>query len=209
MTTTIRGAPSGVDANVDEASNLLVNANQSVPGYPAAGGFYTVAGRSGTVAIAAALATDVSLMSMRMAVGSLRKAYVTKFRVSMSTVTAGAAGGVPSILGIQRFTTATPTGGTAKTPSRLGGTAKGTATDVTDVRDNNAALTVTSVVFGEEIAWHQTPTNGALASLIEWAHEPVAPIELAAGDGLVLRTRQVGPATATWYFTYTVHWFER
>lgn len=209
MTTEIIGNPSGLLANVDEANNLLVNANQSVPGYPAAGGFYTVAGKSGTVAIAAALATDVSLMSMRMAVGSARRAYVQKVRVSMSTVTAGAAGGVPSVLGIQRFTTATPTGGTARTASRLGGTAKGTATDVTDIRDNNAALTVTSVVFGEEVAWHQTPTNGAGVSILEWVHEPIAPIELGAGDGLVLRTRQAGPATATWYFTYTVHWWER
>lgn len=207
MPVIIRGF-GGTDAEVDEERNLLVNANQSIPGYPAAGGFYTVAGKSGTVAIAAALAIDTSLMSMRMAVGSARRAYITKFRVSMSTVTAGAAGGVPSVLGIQRFTNATPTGGTARTANRLGPT-KGSATDVTDIRDNNAALTVTSVTFGDEVAWHQTPTNGAGVTLLEWAHEPVAPIELSAGDGLVLRTRQAGPATATWYFTYAVHWFER
>lgn len=205
MATLIRGN-GGVDADVDEARNVQVF--QTIPGYPAAGGFYTVAGKSGAAAIAAALATDTTLMSMRLVGTSSRKAYVVKVRVTMATLTAGAAGGVPSVLGVQRFATATPTGGTARTPSRLG-PAKGSATDVTDVRDNNAALTVTSVVFGDELGWCQTPTNGAGVSLVEWVLEPVAPIELAAGDGLCLRTRQVGPATATWYFTYTVHWFER
>lgn len=209
MPALLRGFLSGLDADVDEARNLLVNANQSVPGYPAAGGFYTVAGKSGTVAIAAALAIDTSLMSWRVAVGSARRAYLAKFRLSMSTITVGAAGGVPSVIGLQRISNATPTGGTARTSSRLGGTVKGTATDVTDIRDNNAALTVAGVTFGEELGLVQTPTNGALASIIEWIYEPVAPAEFGAGDGFVLRTRQAGPATATWYFTYTAHWFER
>ena len=206
MTTTLRGGLSGLDANVDEALNLQVC--EVIPGYPTAGGFYTVAGKSGAAAIAAALATDTALMSMRLAAISTRRAYVHRIRVLMATLTAGAAGGVPSVLGLQRFATATPTGGTARTASRLSAT-KGSASDVTDIRDNNAALTVTGVVFGDEIAWSATPTNGALVSTIDWVLEPKAPIELSAGDGLVLRTRQVGPATATWYFTYNIYWFER
>jgi hypothetical protein len=197
---------SGVVMEVDEDRNVEVF--QSIPGYPAAGGWYTVAGRSGIAAIAALLATDTTLMSARLAAASARKAYITRLRVMMATLTAGAAGGVPSILGLQRFSAATPTGGTAKTPNRLG-PSKGSASDITDVRDNNAALTVAGVTFGDEIAWSLTPTNGLQVGTIEWIIEPTAPIELSAGDGVCLRTRQVGPATALWYFTYTMHWFER
>lgn len=197
----------GVVADVDEARNIQVF--QSIPGYPAAGGFYSVAGKSGTAAIAAALAADTTLMSMRLAAASSRRAYIEKVRVSMTTLTPGAAGGVPSVLGIMRFSAATPTGGTARTPARLGGTSKGSVSDVTDVRDNNAALTMTSVVFGDELGWSQTPTNGVAVSFVEWIFEPFAPIELAAGEGICLRTRQAGPATATWFFSYTVHWLER
>ncbi len=206
MTTTVRGGTSGLDTDVDEALNLKVY--QTVPGYPAAGGFYTVAGKSGAAAIAAALAADTSLMSARLSTGSTRKAYITRVRVQMNVLTIGAAGGVPSVLGLQKFTTATPTGGTARTAHRLGGT-KGTASDITDIRDNNAALTVTSVVFADEIAWSNTPISGVNSAPLEWIFEPVAPVELSAGDGVVLRTRQVGPATATWFFSYTMHWFER
>lgn len=207
MTTTVRGGTSGLDVDIDEALNLKVF--QTFPGYPSAGGFYTVAGKSGTAVIAAALAADTTLMSARLSTGSTRRAYINKFRVLMTTSTVGAAGGVPSVLGMQKFSAATPTGGTSRTSTRLGTTTKGSATDITDIRDNNAALTVTSVVFGEEVSWSSTPTNSTLAGIIEWIFEPLAPLELAAGEGICLRTRQVGPATATWNFAYTMHWFER
>jgi hypothetical protein len=196
----------GVDADVDEANNVKIY--QTIPGYPTAGGWYTVAGKSGAAAIAAALATDSTLMAARFATGSTRKLYLAKARVLMSTLTAGAAGGVPAVLGLQRFSAATPSGGTTRTPNRLG-PSKGSTSDLTDVRDNNAALTVTSVVFGDEMGWSLTPTNGVLVSPIEWIWEPPAPAEFSAGDGFCLRTRQVGPATATWFFSYTFHYFER
>jgi len=198
----------GVVADVDEARNVQIY--QTIPGYPAAGGFYSVSGKSGAAAIAAALATDTTLMSARLAAGSARKAYLVRMRVMMHTLTIGAAGGVPGVLGIQKFTTATPTGGAARTPVRLGPT-KGSATDMTDVRDNNAALTVTSVVFTDEGPWCLTPSAGVSPNPIEWVVEwnNVAPWELGAGDGICLRTRQVGPATATWFFTYVLYWFER
>jgi len=196
----------GVIADVDEARNVQIY--ETIPGYPTSGGFYSVAGMSGAAAIAAALATDVSLMSARFAAVSSRTAYLTRLRVQMGVLTVGAAGGVPSVLGLQRFTAATPTGGTARTPNRSGPT-KGSATDMTDVRDLNAALTVTSVVFGAEIAWSITPVTGISQAPLEWIVEFPAPVELGPGDGVVLRTRRVGPATATWFFTYNLYWFER
>ena len=204
MTTEVLGGVSGLKVNVDENNNFPVF--EAIPGYPTAGGFYTVAGKSGTAAIAAALATDVTLMSARFAVASSRKAYIHKLRVSISTLTPGAAGGVPSVLGMQRYTTTTtPTGGTARTPNQIG-PSKGSTSDMFDIRDNNAALTMTGVTFGTEISWCDTTTNGVLVSKYEWIFEPKAPVELSAGDGICLRTRQAGPATATWFFTYTMHW---
>lgn len=202
----------GVVAEVDEARNVQVF--ESIPGYPAAGGFYTAAGKSAAGSdaagiIAASLATNTLLMSARFSTGSIRRAYVTKMRVLMGICTVGATGGIAGVLGLQRYTTATPTGGNARTSSRLGGTAKGTVTDMTDIRDFNAALTVTSVVFGEVLGMSMIPNGSTNITPVEWIWEPKAPCELGAGDGIGLRTQQVGPATATWQFSWTMHWFER
>jgi len=197
----------GVVAEVDEGRNVQIY--QTTPGYPAAGGFYSVAGKSGAAAIAATLATDTTLMSARLSAASIRKAYITSMRVFMSVSTAQTVAGVPGVLGLQKFTTAAPSGGTSRTSARMSAV-KGTATDITDIRDNNAALTVTSVVFTDEIAWALIP-GGTITTIpaVEWIIQPAAPIELVAGDGVCLRTRQVCPSVATWYFTYTMHWYER
>lgn len=205
MSVQIIGGTSGVVADVDANKNLFVS--EGLPAYPAAGGFYTVAGGP-TAIVAAALATDTSLMSMRLATGSVRKAYITKLRLLIGGATIGVSAGVGGVLGIQRFTTATPTGGTARTSNRQDQTL-GTTTDITDIRDNNAALTVTSVVFGAEVAWTRVPLfiNGAM--WMEWIYEPAYPTVLQPGDGLVLRTRVALAATQTWVYSYTWHWYEK
>lgn len=196
----------GVVSEVDENRNQNVN-NIVVPGYPAAGGFYVVTGGTAAV-IAASLAANTNLATARLATGSTRKAYITKLRVSMGIATAGAAGGIASLLGFRRFTAATPTGGTARTPARYG-PAKGSGTDITDVRDSNAALTVTSVVFGDWLGTTEVPNGSTNVAPFEWIFEPPAPVELAAGDGVALQTFSAGPATATWTLSYNLHWFER
>lgn len=209
----------GVVADVDEARN--VNVNQGIAGYPAAGGYYTVAGSSAAAGtpqtpavVAASLAAATMLMSARMAVGSARKAYITKIRLHLTPVTGAAAALIPGTIGIQRFTAVTPTGGNARTPSRLG-EAKGSATDITDIRDRNTALTG-APTFGTILGMTQIPvTIGAVSAGytqqdgIEWIFEPVTPIELEAGDGIALRTVGTCPATATWTYAYNMHWFER
>jgi len=199
---------SGVTGDIDEARNLLTSDIQAA-GYPSAGGFYSVTGFT-TTAVAASLATTTTLMSFRLSTGSTRKAYIHRIRVMMSVATAGAAGGVPTVLGLQRFTAATPSGGTARTPDRHSGT-KGSATDVTDVRDSNAALTVTSVTFGNVIASTLVPNGSTNVAPAEWVIEAAqaTPIEFVAGDGVCLRTQNAGPATATWNFQYNVYWYER
>jgi len=196
---------SGTVAEVDSNRNLLVY--PGYPAFPAAGGWYSATGYSGTTGVvAAALAANTSLMSFRLSASSTRKAYVDRLRVSFTPATVGASGGVAGVLGLQRFTTATPTGGTARTAARKNA-ALGTASDVTDIRDSNAALTVTSVVFGDVVASTVVPlfTTGGSA---EWVAEIDNPLVLAAGDGLVLRTQVAMAATQTWQYTYNIYWHE-
>lgn len=211
----------GVVADVDEARNFQVF--QGIPGYPAAGGFYSVTGQAATtgtpatpLAVAAALAADTMLMAARFSPSSTRKAYITKLRVALMPIAANAAAVVPGTLGFRRFTAQTPTGGNARTATRHGPT-KGTATDMTDIRDSNAALT------GSAPTW---PADGILASTLvpvlggaiaagmyqsgwEWIAEFPNPIELSAGDGVALRTLTTMPATCTWTYSYNLYWFER
>lgn len=195
----------GVIAEVDEARN--VTTYQLVPGYPAAGGFYEASGFTSAV-VAAALAANTMLMSARLQGSSTRKAYISRMRVLMEVPTAGAAGGIPSVLGLQRFTAQTPTGGTARTAARVGPT-KGSASDMTDIRDSNAALTGTAPTFGDLLASTLVPIAGTSTAPVEWIVDFPAPIELVAGDGVCLRTQQVGPATATWVYSYNLYWAER
>jgi hypothetical protein len=203
----------GVVADVDEARNLQVF--EAIPGYPAAGGFYSVAGHT-TAVVAAALAADVLLMAARMATGSTRKAYITKFRLHMWPVTANAAAVDQGILGLRRFTAVTPTAGNARTAQRYG-PSKGSATDITDIRDLNAALTG-APTFGADGIIAQAPVpviGGAIAAgtynaaSLEYVFDFPAPVELAAGDGIALRTIKACPATCTWGYSYVMHWFER
>ena len=201
----ITGTAASGEAVIDTEG--CVNVFESRPAWPSAGGFYTVAGQTSAV-VAATLAANTTLMSARFATGSTRKGYLTKMRTLISVATVGTSALVAGTLGLQRFTAATPTGGTARTANRHG-EALGSATDMTDIRDSNAALTVTSVTFGNVIAVTTVPlfiSSGAM--WMEWIYEPQVPDVLAAGDGICLRTQVVMPGTQTWMYSYTMHWYE-
>jgi hypothetical protein len=192
-------------ANVD--ANLNLQTVPGIPEHPAAGGWYSVAGQTSAV-IAVSLGASVNLMSMRLAVASTRKAYVYRMRVLISVGTVGTSALVPGTLGLQRFTAQTPTGGTARTPNEMF-EAEATATDMTDVRDSNAALTGTAPTWGNVVAVTTVPlfiANGAM--WMEWIVEPPYPIVLAPGDGLGLRTQVAMPATQTWMYSYNAYWLE-
>lgn len=202
----------GVVADVDEARNLQTW--EGTPGYPTAGGFYSVAGNT-TAVVAAALAADVMLASARMSVSSTRKAYITRLRLHLWSVTGNAAAVDQGILGVRRFTAQTPTGGNARTVNRFS-ESKGTTSDVTDVRDSNAALTGTAPTFGNVITQVPIPVQtGAIAAgytnvfAPEYVFDFPAPVELAAGDGIALRTMKACPATCTWGYSYVIYWYER
>lgn len=167
---------------------------------------YGVSGAT-TAVTAASLATNTSLMSLRFNIGVPLKMYITSFKLLITPSTLGTSALVPGVIGIQRFMTATPTGGLARTPYK-----KDTsfiADNVLDVRDSNAALTVTSVVFGDVVGLTQVPifTQGA-PFLINFFNDN-SPLILNAGDGIVLRTQSVMPATQTWKYSYNIEWYER
>ncbi len=191
--------------NTDAQGNVLIF--PSLPAYPAAGGYYSVTGAS-TAVVAASLAANTNLVSMRFNPASARIAYINNVRLFLSPATIGTNGGIPTVLSLVRFTAATPTGGTARTINRLSAT-QGTASDMFDVRDSNAALTVTSVVFGTVLASAIVPNNstnntpGAFDVDFPWFPE------LRPGDGMALQTVNVGPLTATWNYSYTMDWLER
>ncbi len=192
-------------AEVDKNKNLQVS--EGIPEHPAAGGYYTVTGGP-TGIVAAALATDTSLVAFRFAAASTRRAYLTKFHFVMSPATLGAAAGVAGVIGLQRFTTATPSAGTARTPNELN-EPLATATDMTSIQDLASALTMTSVVFGAEIAWWRIPLFVASAGWMEHIWKPKYPLVLTPGDGFCLRTRVQLAATQTWVYSYHAEWMEK
>lgn len=197
----------GVIAEVDANRNVQIVAG--LPGHPSAGGFYSVNGGQAT-AVAAALAASTMLMSMRFNPSSTRKAYITRMRFLFSeAAVVGAAAGVPGIIGLQRFTAQTPTGGTARTPNEMNENLT-TATDMTDIRDSNAALTGSAPTFGAVVAGTSIPmfiTSGAL--WLEWVFDPEYPLVLAPGDGVALRTITALAATQQWVYSYNAYWFEQ
>jgi hypothetical protein len=204
----IRGLSSngGNLVDVDTENQLKVSVGEPVS--PTVGGFYTVAGQTSAV-VAASLGANSSIVTMRMAVNSIRKAYITRFRFVIAPATVGTSALVPGTLGLQRFSMATPTGGTARVPNRLD-QGYGSGSDITDIRDSNAALTVTNVVFGTVISSSIVPLfiSGG-TSAYEWIIEPPCPIVLNPTDGLAVRTQVACPATQTWMYSYTVHWYEK
>lgn len=208
MAIKIIGSTSGAELETDANKNVYVR--RGLTEYGAAGGGYSVAGATSAV-VAAALAANTTLMAMRFNPASARRAYITRMYVAFSPATLGASGGVAGTLGLQKFTTATPTGGTARTPLRKNAST-GSGTDMTDVRDSNAALTVTGVAFAEYVAMSLVPlfVSSAGGFLWQWSAENAGePVVLNAGDGLCLRTVVAMAATQTWLYAYTFDWFER
>lgn len=221
MSVKLIGTDSGVEADVHSASKSLRTILYGADGLPidwdltphptdisgGVGGFYTVAGGTAAV-VAATLASSTPLMTMRLSASSVRRAILTRMRVLIGVATVGTSALVAGTLALQRFTAATPSGGTQRTPNKLD-EINDSATDMTDVRDSNAALTVTSVVFGNIVSDTLVPlfiTSGAM--WLEWIFEPPRPLVMYAGDGLALRTSVVMPATQTWMYSYTFHWKE-
>lgn len=165
---------------------------------------YMVSGATSAV-VAASLAANTTLASMRN--GASKNIHINRLRVAMSVATVGTSALVSGAIGWQRFTTATPTGGTARTVARK--RTSYSATTIADVRDSNAALTVTSVAFTDLFSMINVPIMTAGIQTI-WAidldeHDHIV---LEANEGICLRTQIVMPATQTWMYSYLIEWYE-
>ena len=209
MSITIIGGDNAYSASVNTNKSLKVETSPLAIGK--VGGYYTVAGQTSS-ACAASLSAGSTLMAMRMSPASSRKAYIERIRVLISGITVGTSALVPGTLNFSRFNVNTPTGGTARGVNRMN-EFRGTPTDMFDIRDSNAALTISTtpaVLFGGIVASSTLPLFIGVGPMwYEWIVEPPAPIQLSAGDGLAMRVGVAMPGTQTWGYSYTVHWYEK
>lgn len=147
----------------------------------------------------AASAAGTTVFTMRNAVGSTKSVYITSLSLVISNF--GAGNNSVSIYAIQRFNTATPTGGTTR--SVIGMSSSNAASNVTDVRFLDTGLSTTGVVFEADLALMPF-SNGQFFSSTFTITEPIM---LAAGEGLAVRINQVVRINNT--VSANIFWVER
>lgn len=151
------------------------------------------------------------MASVRNPTTSLSKLYVTRVDASFAATVAFTAAS-QQLFVIERFNTATPSGGTAYTAMRHSSAGGQLSTNVVDARaSTTAALTVTSVVF----EGNQIPILGTASPAVSTTHMGIPlflaedPIILLPGEGLAIRNVVVWPAAGTGVLTALVSWTER
>lgn len=165
---------------------------------------YMVTGGTSAI-VAAGLAANTTLASLRN--GASKEVHITRLRVAFTPATVGTSALVAGSIAWQKFTTATPTGGTPRTIAKK--KTSYSASTVVDVRDSNAALTVTGVAFVDIFAQSQVPLM-TVGGLFLWANDldDNDHIILEANEGICIRTQVVMPATQTWMYSYAIEWHE-
>lgn len=203
----LEGGVSAVQADTDSNRNLFTA--EQLPIVPTNGGWYTVAGQLSS-AVGQNLVPGTTFLSLRFSPTSTRKAYIQEIRLMLAVTGVAISGSVPGFFVFQRFNSATPTGGTARTVNKLDESNSDTS-DMTDIRDNNTALTITNVVFEAIVAgFSQASFIASQADWQEWLFRPQYPIVLKPGNGLAFRSStQQTNAGQTWLFAYTITWMEK
>lgn len=130
----------------------------------------------------AATAANATVFSMRNAAAATKTVFVERIYLQTSFDAGTPIGRSLQRYTIGRFSTATPTAGTAQTPAAMD--SSNSATQVTDVRFVDTGLTTTSVVFDNPIAIIGCPATDATTST--FIREGI-PIKLAPGEGLCIR----------------------
>ncbi len=191
---------------VDVDPNRNMTYRRGVPGTLTGSSFVVSGGPSNVCA--AALASGTMLMALRHHPTASTKVYITRLVFTYNVAATGSSGGVPGEIAWQRFTSATPTGGVARTPARKD-TSQGQVSQVVDVRDHSASLTTTGVVTTDLLVINPIPnyTVGPSQVFMTYLDEDEI-IRLAAGDGIGLVMNVAGPATETWTYTYAIHYTE-
>jgi len=209
---------SGNLLDTDANKNVLVV--QGTPAISATGGQYFVTGGSDSSGlVAASIASGAVLMSMRMGSNTVKMAYIQRIHVKITVGTVGTSALAAGTMGFQRYTIIPPTsnftGGTSRTAAR-GNASVGAASDMSDIRDSNAALTTTGAVFGDILSQFHVPImlqgssssiNGTDADFLYELED--GPVVMAQGDGLCFRAQRAFPGTQTWGYSYNIQWFEK
>lgn len=155
--------------------------------------------------VAAAIASGTTLLSLRHGTTASNDLYITHLSFTFNVAATGSSGATPGQLVWERFTSATPTGGTQRTPARAD--ASEAVSQVMDVRDHSASLTMTGVVMGAALLYF--PIQFSLNSqAYEIALNEDEVIKLQPGNGIAMSVSSAGPAALTWTYTYTIRWSE-
>ena len=194
---------------VDIDSNRNIRFRRGTPGVTTSslGGSFLVTGGPSNF-VTASIASATMLMSLRHHPTASTTIFISQINFTYNVSTTGSSANTPGQIAWQRFTSATPTGGTARTPARLD-TSIGSATQVADVRDHSASLTTAGVVTTDILLDYPVVnyTVGPSAKMDTFLGEDEM-IRLAAGDGLALVMNVAGPAVETWTYTYAIHYTE-
>jgi len=166
--------------------------------------YYSVTGSTSAV-IAATLASNTTLVAIRN--GGTKIMRISSLLVNFSVATVGTSALVAGSIAWQKFTSATPSGGTARTVAKKRNSYL--ASTVADVRDSNAALTVAGVSFADVYFQSNIPLMTA-GALYPWQinMRDTDEVILEANEGICLRTQVICPGTQTWMYSYCVEWCE-
>jgi len=134
-----------------------------------------------------------------------RRAWIV--RLELKTGFSGTAAATRSLYEIERFSAATPTGGTALTAIKNDNTFS--ASSLTDIRFAPAGLTTTGVTF--EQRWHMTGNTNQLNVDMGQDFTPAADerqkFQLAVNEGLAIRANTAIVAGS--YLIGSIQWCER
>lgn len=150
----------------------------------------------------AATAANATVFALRNAAASTKTVYIEDIQLLMAFDTATPLTRSLQRYDLVRFTTATPTAGTALTVVAMDSSAA--ATQVTDARFLDTGLTTTSVVFGSAFATIGCPATDATTS--EFSRNGIS-IKLAPGEGFCIRLTVA--AVVGQSLTGCVTWSER
>lgn len=146
---------------------------------PACANYYSVPVQ---IRQSAATAANATVFAMRNAAASTRTVFIERIALAGTFDAASPVGRSLLRYALCRFSTATPTAGTAVTVIEMdNGNA---ATQVTDVRFLDTGLTTTGVVFESPFAIIGIPSSDG--ATVQYEREGIA-IELAPGEGFCIR----------------------
>lgn len=155
----------------------------------------------------AADAANSTMWTMRN--GATKTVYIRT--IFLTTAFDGTAAASTLRYSVQRFTTATPTGGSAITIIKKNNSFG--ASTVADIRQGGP-LTTTSVVFENDAMTFGMPisvTNGIIWNQVylDQPNQTYANFELAANEGLAIRVNSAQAAVIGWGMYGFVEWHER